>query len=240
MHRPSTHPLLRASLVLLVCLAVVTTATRLGVAAGASPFEATLLDFEQAELAKVPAGFRAATTRGRPELEPVAALWEVVEEQKAPSGKRIVRLTRSENRDELFNLLLREAPAPADLALSVRLRADGGEEDRGGGLCWRAVDEQNYYVARWNPLEKNLRIYRVVAGVRVLLQSVPVAADAAAWHRLDVVMRGRVITVSFDGAKVASCADTTFAAAGKVGLWTRSNARSSFDDLAVEAAPATK
>ena len=240
MLRPATHRLLRASLGLLVGLAVVTTAMPLGAPARASPFEATVLDFEQAELEKLPAGFRAATTVGSAELVPKEATWQVVAEEKAPSGKRIVRLLKSENRDELFNLLLREAPAPADLALSVRLRADGGEEDRGGGLIWRAVDEQNYYVARWNPLEKNLRLYRVVAGVRVLLQSVPIEAEAAAWHRLDVVMRGRVVTVSFDGAKVFSCADTTFAAAGKVGLWTRSNARSSFDDLAVAEAPATK
>ena len=210
--------------------------------AGASvaPSGATVADFEQETLATVPAGFRAATTIGRADLAPQAAIWQVVEEEHAPSGKRIVRLLKSENRDELFNLLLREAPAPADLALSVRLRADGGLEDRGGGLFWRAVDEQNYYVARWNPLEKNLRIYRVVAGVRVLLQSVPIEEDAAACHRLYVVMRGRVITVSFDGAKVAACADTTFAAAGKVGLWTRSNAVSSFDDLAVDAAPDVK
>ncbi len=207
------------------------------VALAAAARDSTTEDFEQAPLEQCPPGFTAATTLGRPELKAEQAVWQIAADTAAPSGKQVVRLLRSANRDELFNLLLRDAVPPADVALSVRLRADGGEEDRGGGVLWRAVDAQNYYVTRWNPLEKNLRVYRVVDGKRVQLQSVPIEADARTWHTLAVVMRGRVIEVSFDGTKAASCADPTFAAAGKVGLWTRSNAVSSFDDLVVGEAP---
>ena len=205
--------------------------------AGVAESEPLLWDFEKAPLDAPPPGFTVASTLGSPELVAKAAKWLVVEDASAPSGKRILKLAETANRDEIMNLLLRDEAAPVDLCLSVKLRADAGEEDRGGGLVWRAIDEQNYYVTRWNPLENNLRIYRCVKGRRVQLQSVPIKADDKSWHTLEVTMRGRVIDVAFDGTKVASCADTHFPAAGKIGLWTRSNARSSFDDLSVNTAP---
>jgi hypothetical protein len=126
---------------------------------------------------------------------------------------------------------------PADLAVEVRLRADAGGEDRGGGLVWRARDAANHYVCRWNPLERNLRAYKVVEGRRVQLQSVAIDASPSAWHLLRAKMKGRVIEVSFHGKKAISWADTTFAEAGKVGLWTKADARSSFDDFKLEPAP---
>ncbi|MSR47285.1 MAG: hypothetical protein EXS13_09505 [Planctomycetes bacterium] len=205
--------------------------------AGAVGGDPVLEDFEKAPLDAPPPGFTVASTLGNPDLVAKAVKWLVVEDASAPSGKRILKLAETANRDEIMNLLLRDEAAPADLCLSVKLRADAGEEDRGGGLVWRAIDEQNYYVTRWNPLENNLRIYRCVKGRRLQLQSVPIKADDKSWHTLEVTMRGRVIEVAFDGEKVASCADTHFPAVGKIGLWTRSNAQSSFDDLSVKAAP---
>lgn len=190
-------------------------------------------DFEALELDAAPKGFRVASTLGEEGLAAIDALWRVGKDGKAPSGARVVALRESRNRGAIYNLLLREEPAPADLSLSVALRADSGREDRGGGLVWRALDASNYYVCRWNPLESNLRVYRTERGRRIQMQSVPVEAEAAAWHTLAVTMKGRVIEVSFDGVKRITCADPTFAAAGQVGLWTRSDACTSFDDLAV-------
>ncbi len=196
---------------------------------GAPPIES----FEASPLDGPPKGFTGTSTLGRPELVATPARWIVVEDAAAPTGKRVVKLAESKNRDEIFNLLLRDEAAPADLTLSVKIRADRGEEDRGGGLVWRARDESHYYLTRWNPLENNLRVYRVEKGRRIQLQSVAIETDSAAWHTIAVTMKGRVIVVAFDGKKVISCADTTFSEGGKIGLWTRSNACSSFDDLAV-------
>jgi hypothetical protein len=187
-----------------------------------------------------PAGFTAATTVGDTSKTPSTvggnATWRAVDEAGAPSSSRTIRLVETRNRGDVFNLLLRDEPAPADVAVSVKLRADDGAEDRGGGLVWRLVDERAYYLCRWNPLEKNLRAYRVHDGRRIQLQSVPIEADPAAWHELAVTMKGRVIEISFDGTRVLSCADANLPDGGRVGLWTKADARSSFAGF--EAKPA--
>jgi hypothetical protein len=207
-----------------------------------------LQDFEACDLDVPPAGFTAATTVGDlsvaltpsmrdagVEVVATPAKWAVVEDADAPSGRRVLKLVETRNREEVFNLVLRDEPAPADVELRVKIRPDSGRDDRGGGLVWRARDAANFYLARWNPLEKNLRVYCVRAGHRIQIRSVPLVADPAAWHTLAVAMHGRVIDVSFDGKHVTDCADTTFVEPGQVGLWTRGDAASSFDDFEVRA-----
>ena len=110
----------------------------------------------------------------------------------------------------------------------MRLRADSGEVDQGGGLVWRARDADNYYVTRWNPLEENLRLYRVVGGERKMLVSMPIEADSSAWHDLSVRMTGSEIEVAFDGRTALRADDSTFSGAGKIGMWTKADASTSF------------
>jgi hypothetical protein len=195
-------------------------------------------DFETPLASGLPKGM-VASVATEPNAKGTVAKWAVVEDPTAPSGKHVLQLVESKNRGAVYNLCMREEKSPADVTVSVKLRADRGIEDRGGGLIWRAVDEQNYYLVRWNPLEKNVSAYRTIKGRRITLQFVEVAGGSGAWHSLQVTMRGRVIEVSFDGAQVMSLPDDLFKEAGRVGLWTRSDAQSSFDDLKIApAAPA--
>ena len=119
-----------------------------------------------------------------------------------------------------------------DLDLSVRLRAVAGEVDRGGGLVWRARDAKNYYIARYNPLEDNFRVYKVQDGKRTQFQSAKVPGDEA-WHVLRVTMVGTRITCRLDGQSLLEVEDSTFPAAGMIGLWSKADAQSYFDDLTV-------
>jgi hypothetical protein len=100
------------------------------------------------------------------------------------------------NSDEAFNVLLSRASYGPNVDLSVRLRADSGATDQGGGLVWRAKDGDNYYITRWNPLERNFRLYRVVGGVRKQLASAEADLDPLAWHELRVTMIGPSILVA--------------------------------------------
>lgn len=159
------------------------------------------------------------------------ALWRVQADASAPDGKQVLRLAESWNVGDTYNLLLHSGPWPADLELSVRLRADGGREDRGGGLVWRAQGGGSYYLTRWNPLEHNLRIYKVVNGVRTSLQSAELAADAQAWHLLAVSVHGTHMQVRFDGAPLLEVRDEALRGPGLIGLWTKADATSSFDRL---------
>lgn len=181
-----------------------------------------------------------------PEWEPAEtnsegtpARWETAEVTGAPDGARVVRVAETENSGGTYNLLLTRDPFPADLELSVQLRADRGREDRGGGIVWRALDASNYWIVRWNPLEENLRLYVVADSVRKTLASAQVEAEPKAWHEVRVVMRGADATVWFDGVEALRASDPALPVGGRIGLWTKADAATSFDALrlAVPAPP---
>jgi hypothetical protein len=114
----------------------------------------------------------------------------------------------------------------------VKLRAVAGEIDRGGGLVWRAKDSKNYYIARYNSLEDNFRVYKVQDGKRTMFRGEKVPGDEK-WHTLRVTMAGPKITCFFDGKQYLEAEDATFAGAGMIGLWSKADAQSYFDDLTV-------
>ncbi|MBA3257018.1 MAG: DUF1080 domain-containing protein, partial [Pyrinomonadaceae bacterium] len=102
----------------------------------------------------------------------------------------------------------------------------------GGGVVWRARDAKNYYIARYNPLEGNYRVYKVEDGRRTQLGTSDVKRSEG-WHTLRVTMTGERIECYFDGRKYLDVSDSTFKSAGKIGLWTKADAQTHFDDLTV-------
>jgi hypothetical protein len=119
-----------------------------------------------------------------------------------------------------------------DVDLSVRIKAVAGELDQGGGVVWRARDKNNYYIARYNPLEDNFRVYKVEAGKRTQFASAKVPGDKK-WHTLRVTMAGPRVHCYLDGARYLDAEDSTFPAAGRIGLWSKADAQSYFDDVSV-------
>jgi hypothetical protein len=116
----------------------------------------------------------------------------------------------------------------------VAFKANKGDKDQGGGIVWRYQDANNYYIARMNPLEDNFRVYKVVAGKRAKeFQNAEVKVKAGEWHTLKVRMVGDHIQCYLDGKKYLDVKDSTFARAGKIGLWTKADAQTHFDDLKV-------
>ena len=119
--------------------------------------------------------------------------------------------------------------------MSVKIKAFAGNEDRGGGLVWRYIDNNNYYIARCNPLEKNFRFYRVVNGNRKQLKSVKTdIGTPGEWFTMTIEMNGNKISCSLNGNKMIEATDDTYTKAGRVGLWSKADAQSYFDDLSVE------
>lgn len=189
------------------------------------------ISFEDYTAGEAPKGWVVAENAGAGK----PAKWVVEAADKAPDGKNILRLAHTENAGSTYNMLLSEAKYPAGATLTVMLRADTGEEDQGGGLVWRAVDPENYYIARWNPLEKNFRAYKVEGGKRSKpLGSATIEADAKAWHELEVKMKDEKCKIEFDGKKILEFEDTTFKDDGRVGFWTKADAATSFDYLEIE------
>jgi hypothetical protein len=156
--------------------------------------------------------------------------WTVVESQ----GKHVLAQT-AKNDDPVFNLILAEDTNVKDLELNVQLRPIAGEFDRGGGLVWRARDARNYYVARYNPLEHNFRVYKVEDGKRTMFQSAETPSSRAdGWHSLHVTMIGDHMTCDLDGKRLLDVHDATFPNSGKIGLWSKADAQTEFDDLMME------
>jgi Domain of Unknown Function (DUF1080) len=154
-----------------------------------------------------------------------AGLWEV-----AKDGDNHVLHQKAKNEDATFNVALVEGTSYKDIDLSVKLRAVAGEVDRGGGVVWRAKDKSNYYICRYNPLEDNFRVYKVVDGKRTMFKSARTPGDEK-WHSLRVTMVGAKITCHLDGQQYLEAEDTTFREAGMIGLWSKADAQSYFDDL---------
>jgi hypothetical protein len=208
----------RAALVLLI-----------GISTAVAADAVRTLRFGKDDVGKVPAGWKAEKTGVGD-----GSVWKVVADATTPSKTGFALAQTAESPGPLFNLCVTQDTNLTDVDLSVAFKAVKGEKDQGGGIVWRYLDAGNYYVARMNPLEDNYRVYKVIAGKRIQLETkeglkVPVGE----WHTLRVTMKGQQIECYLDGKRYLEAKDDTIKEAGKVGLWTKADARSHFDDFKV-------
>lgn len=189
-----------------------------------------LCTFEKCAVGELPKGWTIAENRG----EGTPAVWKVVEMNGAPSGDKVFALTDTKNGRRVFNLAINDRKSYEDLEIEVKVRAIVGEIDQGGGPMWRVQDKDNYYIARWNPLETNLRLYHVIEGKRTQLKTIEnLEVDVEKWHTIHVKHKGDKIVVSFNGRAMLEAEDDTITKGGKIGLWTKADAVTAFDDLKV-------
>lgn len=157
--------------------------------------------------------------------------WKVVADETAPSKPNVLAQL-AKGSGTTFNLILNNGTNYKDVDISVKMKGIAGKEDQGGGLVWRAKDAKNYYVARYNPLEDNYRVYKVKKGRRSELQGADMK-HSEGWHTLRVTMEGDHIQCYYDGKKYLDVKDRTFPESGRIGLWTKADAQSHFDDFTV-------
>jgi hypothetical protein len=159
--------------------------------------------------------------------------WQVLATDRAKSPPNVLAQLMAKGADHVYKVTLAKEVVASDVSLQVSFLPIQGNADMGGGLIWRAADDRNYYLARANPLEQNIRVYRVVKGVRHLLQNFDRTINVRQWHRLMVTHRGCQITVYYDDEQVLNVCDKTFHT-GTIGLWTKSDAVTYFDDLQLQ------
>ncbi len=160
-----------------------------------------------------------------------AGSWKVHADATAPSRPHVLAQL-AKNSHETFNVALVTGSKYRDVDISVKMRAISGRTEQGGGILWRAKDSRNYYVVRYNPRESNFRLYKIVNNASVRLASTEIM-NVPGWHTLRVVVSGNHITCFFDGTKYIDRNDNTYSDAGQIGLWTRADAQTYFDDLTV-------
>jgi hypothetical protein len=161
--------------------------------------------------------------------------WAIQADSTAPSGGHVLAQLDTDSTSYRFPIAIVDDAAPADVRVSVECKAVSGKVDQACGLVVRLQDRDNYYVARANALEDNVRLYYVKGGKRVQLASWSGKVTAAAWHRLELEARGDRLSVRWDGKAILDKKDTTFSSAGRVGVWTKADSVTYFDDLTVTA-----
>jgi len=191
------------------------------------------VDFSDDAVGQAPKGFEFGHTAkvGTP------GKWVV---QSEGSNKYLAQLDADNTRSRFPVAVIADVKA-ADVDLSVRFKPVSGRVDQAAGLVWRFQNEDNYYIIRANALENNVVLYKVENGKRTDL---PVKGEgrtygkkaqvpAGQWSTLRVVATGPLFEVHFSGGKLYEVDDTTFKQPGKVGVWTKADSVTQFDDLTV-------
>jgi hypothetical protein len=175
---------------------------------------------------QMPAKFHSAKTGGGTQEK-----WAVTADPTAPSKPNVVAQTSTDQTDYRFPLLISDEGSFQDLDISVKFKAVSGSIDRAGGLVFRLKDPNNYYIVRANALENNYRLYHVVNGRRSQFAGANLKVTSGEWHELRVELVGNKFTCYYDGSKKIETTDDTFKDAGKIGLWTKADSVTYFDDL---------
>jgi hypothetical protein len=161
--------------------------------------------------------------------------WVVLEDLSAPAGPKVIAEISGDRTSDRFPLAIMEGFEARDVAVSVRFKPVSGTVDQAAGLVVRLRDPRNYYIARANALENNVRLYRVVDGRRTQFASVDVPVPRDRWQSLGLRVQGDRFSVSLDGRELFAATDRTFRDAGRVGLWTKADSLTHFDNLEIQA-----
>jgi hypothetical protein len=187
------------------------------------------VSFENAQLGATPEGWTSTLTgSGEPK-------WTVESDRTAPSKLTVLK----QSGRATYPLILKNDTNVKDGFVEVKFKAISGSEDRAGGIVWRTKDANNYYVVRANALEDNVVLYKTVKGARSSLDivgrkggyGVNTAVPSGTWHTLRIDFKGTRYSVSFNGKQLFEVEDSTFTRPGKVGLWTKADSVTLFDEV---------
>jgi hypothetical protein len=189
------------------------------------------VDFSDSTVGQAPKGFEFGHTAkaGAP------GKWIV---QSEGDNKYLAQVDADNTRTRFPVAVVSDISA-ADVDLSVRFKPVSGRVDQAAGLVWRFQNEDNYYIVRANALEDNVVLYKVESGKRTDL---PLKGEgrtygkksevpSGQWSTLRVVANGRLFEEYLNGSKLYEVEDATFSKPGKVGVWTKADSVTQFDDL---------
>src|ERR1700675_3471974 len=182
---------------------------------------AETVGFDQDPTGSPPAGWVCGVTgRGSPK-------WAVEADSTAPSKPNVLK----QSGQGTFPWCAKKDVSVGDGSVEVKFKPTEGREDRAGGVIWRFKDADNYYVARANALENNVSLYHTTRGSRHTIKYVDAPVAANQWHTLRADFAGKRIKVSLDGKQYIVLEDDHISGAGAVGVWTKADSVTAFDDF---------
>jgi len=190
-------------------------------------------NFEKDEVNKLPKNWSQYITGRGDKTE-----WKVIDD----NGNKVLAQLSDNQPNYHFNESVYNGFKAKNVELSVKMKGVNGKNDQGGGFVWRFIDADNYYVVRANPLEDNVVLYKVVNGDRTDLPilgkgrtyGVNVPPLGNNWNTLKLIVIDDLFTVYLNGKELFKVKDNTFTKAGRIGLWTKSDAITYFDNFQVK------
>ena len=156
--------------------------------------------------------------------------WLVRAEPDAPSAPNAVCQTGTAD----FPALELGETVFTDFAFQARFKPISGRTDQAGGLIFRIQGKDDYYILRANALEGNVNFYKYAGGRRSSLAEGKAKVEAGKWQELRVAVSGSRFRGLLDGKQVVDVTDDSYQA-GRVGLWTKADSVTCFDDVEVKA-----
>jgi hypothetical protein len=182
---------------------------------------AETINFDQEPIGALPMGWKSGVTgRGSPK-------WVVEKDDTAPTLPNVLKQSGSGT----FPWCVKIDTSIENGSVEVKFKPISGREDAAGGLVWRWKDGDNYYIARANALENNVSLYHTTNGRRITIKYVNAPVAKNQWHTLKVEFAGKSIRISLDGKLYISQDDDHITGAGAVGVWTKADSVTAFDDF---------
>ena len=185
------------------------------------------ISFDTSPLGKIPSGWSVPRDAGAPQN------WEVIRDPSAPTKPYVFA---SDGKAKRSPLAVLEQPVLRDGEISVKFKPVGATQEQAAGLVWRYRDPGNYYLVNANPAGKHVTMYRVENGRQFLLtprgpRDGRHQLRSDSWNILKVSFKGPVFSVYCDHRRVLQVVDRAFAGPGKVGLWTKADSVTYFDNF---------
>ena len=153
--------------------------------------------------------------------------WTIAKDDTAPSKPNVLKQSGEAD----YPIAVKNDTSLKDGFVEVKFNPVSGKEDQAAGVVWRYQDANNYYIARANALEGNVRIYHFVNGKRTQFKGVKIDVPTGQWQSLRVEFSGEASKVIFNGKPLFDATDATIKGAGKVGVWTKADSVTLFDDF---------
>lgn len=178
-------------------------------------------NFDTTAVGTLPSGWKSGVTgSGSPQ-------WAVTADPTAPSKPNVLM----QKGKGTFPWAAKPDAALSDGFVQVKFKAISGKEDQAGGLMWRWKDGDNYYVARANALENNVSLYYTANGRRNTIKYVKAPVPLDSWHTLRADFTGTTVKVSLNGKIYIEEQDNHITGSGAVGVWTKADSVTAFDDF---------
>lgn len=185
---------------------------------------AETINFDKEKIAAVPQKWISGVSgHGTPH-------WSVEFDDTAPSKPNVLK----QSGEGTYPWCVRNDVKITDGYVEVKFRPLSGSEDQAGGVVWRWIDGDNYYVARANALENNIALYYTEKGTRKTIKYVEAPVSINQWHTLKVSFSKAHISVALDGKPYIEQEDDHISGSGSVGVWTKADSVTAFDDFNYE------